>query len=143
MRRRSPVYTSSEDENEPHRKPAVPHRDDRQEAKKPIRIAHRAPILPEDPQGLKRVYARRFPIYESLYKRHVALHEEIKDLLKEGGEEIFLPDGDPGLPSHEELAQLRDELQEMAQELNQIVDKYERLRRQGRTADGPLARPAE
>lgn len=142
--KRRPVYTSSEDENEnePRRKLEPSQRDNRRETKKPARAIHRA-ILPEDPQGLKRVYARRFPIYESLYKRHVALIEEIKDLLKDGEDEVYLPDGDPGLPTHEQLADLRDELQDITEELNQIVDKYERLRRQGRTSDGPLVRPTE
>ncbi len=64
--------------------------------------------------------------------------EEINELLRDGGDEVFLPDGDPGLPHPDEMVKLREDLDREERALAAIVEKWEGLRKQGKTAEGPL-----
>ena len=70
--------------------------------------------------------------------------EDLQDLLREGGDEVYLPDGDPRLPNLDEFRQLRENLDKEERMLHAIVDKWEEMMRQGKLAEGvTLTRPNE
>ncbi|KAI0684194.1 hypothetical protein BC835DRAFT_1293675 [Cytidiella melzeri] len=145
-RRKSPVYTSSEDEKEqPRRRTDTSRRDDQRHERLTTTVVKKlGPIqisLPDSPEVLKKIYTRRWLIYQSLHARHAALVDEIRELLRDGAEEVYLPDGDPGLPHPDELAKLRADLDEEEKTLHTIVEKWEGLRRQGKIAEESLAIP--
>ncbi|KAI0085057.1 hypothetical protein BDY19DRAFT_967795 [Irpex rosettiformis] len=158
-RRKSPIYTSSEEEDDRPRRHTDASRRDRDDHRhdKPLSSApattvsfkkhssaHNLLSLPDSPEVLKKIYNRRWLIYSSLRARHAALVEEIRELLRDGGDEVFLPDGDPGLPNPDELVKLREDLDREEKTLHAIMDKWEGMRKQGKTAEGPLVpRPSE
>jgi RNA polymerase II elongation factor ELL len=144
-RRRSPVFTSSEDEKDeprPHIDAARRHDEQRNE-RLATTIKRKQTSLPDSPEVLKKMYNRKWLIYQSLRAQHCALVDEIQDLLRDDAEEIYLPEGDTGLPHPEELAKLRADLDRETSVLHEIIEKWEMLMLQGKTTEGPLAKPID
>jgi hypothetical protein len=106
-------------------------------------IKRKQTSLPDSPEVLKKMYNRKWLIYQSLRAQHCALVDEIQDLLRDDAEEIYLPEGDTGLPHPEELAKLRADLDRETSVLHEIIEKWEVLMLQGKTTEGPLAKPID
>ncbi|KAI0339830.1 hypothetical protein BDW22DRAFT_546547 [Trametopsis cervina] len=127
-RRKSPVFTSSDEEKEPRRRTEIAQRT----ADKPV---------VEDSAMLGTQYKRKWRKYYMLHQEHDALVNEIRELLQGGSDEIYLSPGDPGLPGADELRELKEKLDREEKTLRAIMEKRESLRKLERASGGSLDTP--
>lgn len=127
------MYTSSEDDKEPPRRRAEDaHREEAYQDRATKGAGATAggrkdePVvehIPDNPEVLKKVYRRRHDVWKALHARHQALVEEINEMLRESTDEVYLAEGDPGLPTPEEMAKLRREMDHEWRYLKLIGEK--------------------
>lgn len=140
-----PIYTDSEDENEREK---VPRREERVVSQKPPpqkkpRRSQLPLVLPNSAEDLRKLYARLWTPYISLYERHATYRQLCEDLTTrlERDEGSDNTDEDLDLPSLDELRALRADLDTAIADLTKISEAHERLPRSGRMGEEPLPRP--
>lgn len=104
LRRKSPVYTSSEDESPPPAKAKADatHKDRPSKPSKPKYMPifrPRSPPLPPDAEGLKKYYRACYRVYMTLYTQKMQFVMKYQDMVDNGEDEyVYISDSDSDSP---------------------------------------------
>lgn len=143
IRRKSPIYTSSENEEAPPPKPsrsAVPPAPtspivSSASPKKARRPRDNGPLkLPDDERSLKKLYNEKYKPYMTLWTKHYKAHSYIKKLL-EDEDASSESDVDVDIDDHDELRQLKQDLDAAVEELSTIQEHYNKVVRSKRSEE--------
>ena len=135
LRRKSPIYTSSEDESESQRQVVVKKEDEDEHRPLPrtLRTGPTQPLhpLPDDEEGLIRAYRDAYPGYIMLYHKRKAVVARMNELLhqKEDDDPSSVPCEDADMKDlhPQALDDLQTEFRRAKDKLEGIRTAYERL----------------